>query len=64
MEEAILKAEGDVERIEGLFAAPDFHEKYASRTKELQEELETAKTRATKLFARWEELEGIAKQAK
>jgi ATP-binding cassette subfamily F protein uup len=61
MEKAIMQAEGEVERIEGVFASPEFHEKHASKTKELQQELVAAKAKAKKLYARWEELESLAK---
>jgi ATP-binding cassette subfamily F protein uup len=63
MEERIMEAEGEVERIEGVFADPEFHTKHGGRTKELQEELEKAKAAAAELYARWEELEAVANQA-
>ncbi|MFA7257151.1 MAG: ABC-F family ATP-binding cassette domain-containing protein, partial [Kiritimatiellales bacterium] len=59
MEETIMKAEAEVERLETLFAAPDFYEKYGSRTAELQAELAAAKAALENLFARWEELETL-----
>ena len=62
MEERIMEAEGEVERIEGLFADPEFHAKHGGRTKELQSELEAAKAEAAELYARWEELEAVANQ--
>jgi len=62
MEERIMEAEGEVERIEGVFADPEFHAKHGERTKELQAELEAAKDAAAKLYARWEELEAVANQ--
>ena len=57
-----MEAEGEVERIEGLFADPEFHAKHGGRTKELQSELEAAKAEAAELYARWEELEAVANQ--
>jgi ATP-binding cassette subfamily F protein uup len=59
MEAEILAAEAEVARIEGLFAAPDFHRTYASRTNELKAALEAEKQKLVTLFARWEELEAI-----
>jgi len=60
MEERIMEAEGEVERIEGVFASPDFHAKHGESSKELQAELEEARAEAARLYARWEELEAIA----
>jgi ATP-binding cassette subfamily F protein uup len=57
IEEDILKAESEVERIEGIFSSPDFYEKYAAQTTELTIQLELAKTRVHQLFERWDELE-------
>ena len=59
METAILNAEGEVSRIEGLFADPEFHSRHGSRTSELASELEAAKKQTAALYARWEELEAI-----
>ena len=59
MEAAILKAEEAVARIESLFADPEFHSKHSANTSELTSELEVAKKRGAKLYARWEELEAI-----
>ena len=53
----IHTAEGNVARLETMFAAPDFYEKHGDRWKELQAELDTAKKGVAKLYARWEELE-------
>lgn len=57
IEEDILKAESEVERIEGIFSSPDFYERYAAQTTELTGQLELAKTRVHQLFERWDELE-------
>ena len=61
IEELILEAEAEVERIESIFTSPDFYEKYAEKTKELNEELESAKEKVQQLYLRWEELEEINK---
>ncbi len=59
IEEKILEAEAEVERIEAIFVSPDFYEKHAHLTNELNSQLEEAKALAQKLFERWEELERI-----
>ncbi len=51
--------EAEVARIETLFAQPDFFRKNGAQATQLTVELETAKEAATKLYARWEELEAI-----
>ena len=61
IEEIILEAEAEVERIEAIFSAPDFYEKYADKTSELNKELEEAKDKVADLYNRWEELEEIEK---
>ena len=62
MEAAILKVEQEVERMEGVFASPDFFKLKADGPK-LQAELDAARARAAKLYARWEELESIKQGA-
>ncbi len=57
IEEKIVLAEAEVEQIETIFSSPDFYEKYASQTNELNRKLESAKENVKKLYARWEELE-------
>jgi len=59
MEAQIQAVEAEVARIEGLFASPDFHRTHATQTNQLNAQLAEAKENLTKLFARWEELEGI-----
>jgi ATP-binding cassette subfamily F protein uup len=59
MEENIMKLEAEVERIESIFSSPDFYDKYAAQTNELNRQLEEAKTGIKKLYDRWEELERI-----
>jgi ATP-binding cassette subfamily F protein uup len=59
MEAQIHGVEAEIARIEGLFAAPDFHRTHAAQTNDLNVQLAKAKENLTKLFARWEELEAI-----
>ena len=59
IEEEILNAETEVERIENVFSSPDFFTKYAEQTNELNKELELAKEKVKSLYDRWEELEEI-----
>jgi ATP-binding cassette subfamily F protein uup len=59
LEPAIAAAEGEIARIEGLFASPEFHRTHATRTNELLAELQAAKEKLAKLYARWEELETL-----
>jgi ATPase subunit of ABC transporter with duplicated ATPase domains len=60
IEEDIMKAEENVERIESIFSSKDFYEKYADKANELNLELNEAKEKVKKLYERWEELEKIA----
>ncbi len=57
MEEAVTAAEEKIAEIEACFGAPDFFEKYGSRSAELQRELDAARAEAARLYQRWEELE-------
>jgi len=59
MEENILNAEAEVERIEAIFSSSDFYAKYANQTVELNKQLEEAKLKVKSLYERWEELEKI-----
>lgn len=59
IEENILAAEAEVQRIEELFVQPDFYEKYGRQTNELNAELEKVKETVQKLYERWDELEKI-----
>ncbi len=59
IEEKIIEAESEVERIEKIFTSPDFYEKYAAQTNELNKQLEDAKEKVKKLYERWEQLEKI-----
>jgi ATP-binding cassette subfamily F protein uup len=57
MEAHIHAIEGEIARIENLFAAPDFHRTHAGQANQLMAELESEKANLAKLFTRWEELE-------
>ena len=59
MEAQIHAVEAEVARIEGLFADPEFFRKNAAKVNELTGELDAAKEKVTKLYARWEALEAI-----
>ena len=59
IENDIINAESEVEKIERIFSTPDFYEKYTARTKELTNQLEQAKTLIIKLYERWDELEKL-----
>jgi ATP-binding cassette subfamily F protein uup len=59
IENEIITAEQEVERIEKIFSAPDFYDKFATQTNELTLQLEQAKQSVKLLFERWEELEKI-----
>ena len=59
IEEKIIAAESEIERIENIFASPDYYEKYAAQTNELNRKLDDEKRKAVKLYERWEELERI-----
>ena len=60
MEEAIMNAEEEVARLEAIFAEPDFYKRHAEHP-QLQADLDAAKAQVAQLYARWEELESIAK---
>jgi ATP-binding cassette subfamily F protein uup len=57
IESRILEAEAEVERIESLFASPDFYAQHGHEAVELQQQLETKRLEVPQLYARWEELE-------
>ncbi len=59
IEQEILKAEKEEAEIEKIFTSPDFYQKYATKTNELNQRLEEAKEKVKKLYERWEELENI-----
>ena len=57
IEGKIIIAESEVKKIENIFSSPDFYEKYAQQTNELNQQLEEAKKKVMKLYERWDELE-------
>jgi ATP-binding cassette subfamily F protein uup len=59
IEGKIQDQEREAARLEAVFAAPEFYEKNGTRWQELQAELESAKAAVARLYARWEELEGL-----
>jgi ABC transport system ATP-binding/permease protein len=61
IEDRIMKAEEEAEKIEKIFISPDFYEKYAAQTNELKKQLADAHELVKKLYARWEELENKLK---
>ena len=61
IEAKIIIAEDDVNRIESIFSSPEFFEKHAEQTNELNIQLAEAKEKVKLLYDRWEELEEISK---
>jgi len=59
IEAEIMSTEAEVERIEAVFSAPDFYEKRGEETARLTEELAAARATVDRLYARWNELEGL-----
>ncbi|MBI1805367.1 MAG: ATP-binding cassette domain-containing protein [Ignavibacteriae bacterium] len=59
IEQDILRAEAEVQRIEAIFSAQDFYEKHGDQTVQLTEDLAAAKEQVTRLYARWHELEEL-----
>lgn len=59
IEEKIIEAEEEVNRIESIFSSPDFYEKYAPQTTELNAQLEETKQTVKYLYERWEKLEQL-----
>jgi len=59
MEAQIHAVDKEIARIEGLFAAPDFHRTHATQTNQLVADLAAAKESLARLYARWEELDAI-----
>ncbi len=57
IEEKIIEAEEEVKKIEDIFMHPNFYELYATKTNELNKNLEEAKKQVKLLYDRWEELE-------
>jgi ABC transport system ATP-binding/permease protein len=59
IEADIVSTEADVERIQGVFSAPDFYEKRGEEIARLTEELAAARAKVDRLYARWNELEEL-----
>ncbi|MDP2885510.1 MAG: ABC-F family ATP-binding cassette domain-containing protein [Ignavibacteria bacterium] len=59
IEADIMSTEAEVERIEAVFSASDFYEKRGEETARLTEELAVARATVDRLYARWNELEGL-----
>lgn len=57
IEGKIMEAELEIENIEKIFADPQFYEKYATQTVELNNKHDDAKKVVKSLYDRWEELE-------
>ncbi|MBK7266385.1 MAG: ATP-binding cassette domain-containing protein [Ignavibacteriales bacterium] len=57
IEGKIMEAELELENIEKIFADPQFYEKYATQTVELNNKHDDAKKVVKSLYDRWEELE-------
>ena len=57
IQKKIIEAESEVERIEKIFTSPDFYDKFAAQTNQLNFELEQAKEKVIRLYDRWDELE-------
>jgi ATP-binding cassette subfamily F protein uup len=60
IEDEIMKAEKEVDRIEQLFLLPDFYKKYAQQVNQLNSEMEEAKGKVKHLYERWEVLEKLS----
>lgn len=59
IEAEILAMEGEAERLEALFAQPDFYAKHGHEALAMESKLGTTKETITQRYARWEELERI-----
>ncbi len=57
MEDEIMKIEAEKEKIETLFADPDFYKTASEKQAELQSELKECEKTLNSLYKRWEELE-------
>ena len=63
MEETLLAAEDEVARIESLFNAPNFYEKFGDRWESLDAELKAGRHKVAQLYARGEQLEALKTNA-
>jgi len=59
MEEKILEAEAELDRLNALFSSPDFFKESPDRIKEIHAEVDAAQKRKEHLYERWSELESI-----
>jgi ATP-binding cassette subfamily F protein uup len=57
IEEKIIEAESEVEKIERIFSLPEFYEKHADQTNQLNLQRDEAKEKIKKLYERWDALE-------
>ena len=57
MEKHVMELESKIERIETMFAEPDFFTKNGEQSEKLHNELTKLKAQLEKAYARWEELE-------
>jgi ATP-binding cassette subfamily F protein uup len=57
IEEKIIEAESEVEKIERIFSLPEFYEKHADQTNQLNLQRDKAKEKIKKLYERWDALE-------
>ena len=55
LQQALIQAFSDAE-LEAVFSDPDFYAKHGSDHVKLQQELETVRAEAARLYERWEEL--------
>ncbi|MST01299.1 MAG: ABC transporter ATP-binding protein [Pedosphaera sp.] len=63
IEAQIHALDGEVVRIESLFAAPEFHRTHAVQASQLNAELVVVKRKTAQLYVRWEELEALKASA-
>ena len=59
IEQDIVRAEAEVERIEAVFSSADFYEKHGRETVQLSADLAAGKEKVERLYARWHELEEL-----
>lgn len=55
----IQNAEAEVKRIEAIFSADDFYERYGDQIAQLTKDMAAAKAQVERLYARWHELEQL-----
>jgi ABC transport system ATP-binding/permease protein len=57
MEAAILRAEGEVQRLEGIIHSADFYQRPHTEVQDVLQEFHDVKVRIETLYARWDELD-------